>query len=60
MLFIGKKFFFHHLLRKPSLSGSVGKALGSPLVLQLTALQMCCLEENFFGIGWDLASQSIE
>ena len=60
MLFIGKKFFFHHLLGKTSLSGSVGKALGSPLVLQLTALQVCCLEEDFFSIGGDLASQSLE
>jgi hypothetical protein len=42
------------------LSGSIGKASGSLLVLQLTALQVCCLKENFFGIGGDVASQSLE
>jgi len=42
------------------MSRSIGKALGSPLVLQLMALQMCCLEENFFSIGRDLASQGLE
>jgi len=42
------------------MSSSVGKALGGSLVLQLTALQMCSLEENFFSIGKNLASQGFE
>jgi len=42
------------------MSRSVGKALGSSLVLQLAALQMCSLEENFFSIGRNLASQGLE
>ena len=55
-----RSFFLHHLFGKTSLSSSDGKALGHPLVLQLTALQVCCLKENFFDIGGDVASQSLE
>ena len=42
------------------MSRSVGKALGSFLVLQLTTLQMCGLEEDFFSIGRNLASEGLE
>jgi len=57
---IGQELLFHHLLRKPGLSSSIGKAPGGPLVLQLTALQMCGLEEDFFSIGRNLASEGLE
>ena len=60
MLLIGEELHFHHLLRKLSLSSSIGKTLGSLLVLQLTALQMCSLEEDFFSIGRNLASEGLE
>jgi len=42
------------------MSRFVGKALSSFLVLQLTALQMCSLEEDFFSIGRNLTSQGLE
>ena len=42
------------------MGGSIGKALGSLLVLVLAALQVCSLEENLFGIGWDLTPKSFE
>jgi len=42
------------------MSGSIGKTLGSLLVLELAALQVCSLEENLFGIGWDLTPKSFE
>jgi hypothetical protein len=60
VLLIGQEFLFHHFFRKLGLSSSVGKAPRSPLVLQLTTLQMCSLEEDFFDIGWNLASESLE
>jgi len=60
VLLIGKELHLHHLLRELGMSRSVGKALGSFLVLQLTALQMCSLEEDFFSIGRNLASQGLE
>jgi len=42
------------------MSRSIGKALGSFLVLQLMALQMCGLEEDFINISRNLASESLE
>jgi len=39
------------------MSGSIGKALSGLLVLELAALQMCSLEEDFFGVSRDLASE---
>jgi hypothetical protein len=60
VLLIGQELLFHHLLRKPGLSSSIGKVRGGPLVLQLTTLQMCGLEEDFFGIGRNLASEGLE
>jgi len=60
VLLIGLEFLCHYFFRKLGLSSSVGKAPRSPLVLQLTALQMCSLEEDFFDIGWNLASESLE
>jgi len=60
VLLIGQELLSHHLLKKPGLSSSIGKAPGVPLVLQLTTLQMCGLEENFFSVGWNLASEGLE
>jgi len=60
VLLIGQELLFPHLFRELSLSSSIGKAPRSPLVLQLTTLQMCGLEEDFFDIGWDLASENPE
>jgi len=42
------------------LSSSIGKAPGGSLVLQLTTIQMCGLEEDFFDIGRNLASERLE
>jgi len=42
------------------MGGSIGKTLGSLLVLELTAFQVCSLEKNFFGIGLNLATKSLE
>jgi hypothetical protein len=42
------------------MSSSIGKTLGSLLVLELTAFQVCSLEKNLFGIGWNLAMKSLE
>jgi hypothetical protein len=42
------------------MSGSIGKTLGSLLVLELAAFQVCSLEQDFFYIGWDLASKGLE
>ena len=60
MLLIGKIFHFHYLLRKLGVGGSIGKTLGSLLVLKLAALQMRSLEEDLFGIGRDLAPEGFE
>ena len=60
MLLIGQELLFYHLLRESGLSGSIGKAPGGPLVLQLTTFQMCGLEEDFLGIGRNLASERFE
>ena len=42
------------------MSGSIGKALGGLLILELATLQVCNLEKNLFGIGRDLTSESFE
>ena len=42
------------------MSGSIGKTLGSLLILELTAFQMCSLEKSFLDIGWDLTPKSFE
>ena len=42
------------------MGGSIGKRLGSLLVLELTAFQVCSLEKNLFGISWNLATKSLE
>jgi len=60
VLLIGQELLLHHLLKKPGLSGSIGKAPGSPLILQLTTFQMCGLEKDFLGIGRNLASEGLE
>jgi len=60
VLLIGQELLFHHLLGEPGLSSSIGKTPSGPLVLQLTTLQMCGLEKDFFGIGRNLASEGLE
>jgi len=50
----------HYLLRELGVGGSIGKTLGSLLVLELAALQVCSLKENLFDIGWDLTPKSFE
>jgi len=42
------------------MSSSIGKALSGLLVLELSTLQVCSLEENLLGIGGDLASKNFE
>jgi len=42
------------------MSASIGKALSGLLVLELSTLQMCSLEEDLLGIGRDLASESFK
>jgi len=42
------------------MGGSIGKTLGSLLVLELMAFQVCSLEKNLFGIGWNLTTKSLE
>jgi len=42
------------------MSGSIGKALSGLLVLKLSTLQVCSLEEDLLGIGRDLASESFK
>jgi hypothetical protein len=42
------------------MSGSIGKELSGLLILELSTLQMCSLEEDFLGIGRDLASESFK
>ena len=42
------------------MGGSIGKALSGLLVLELAALQVCSLEKNFLGIGWDLTPKSFK
>jgi len=42
------------------MGGSIGKTLGSLLVLELTALQLCSLEKNLSNIGWNLAAKGLE
>jgi len=42
------------------MGGSIGKALGGLLVLELAALQVCSLEKDLFGIGRNLASKSFK
>jgi len=42
------------------MGGSIGKALSGLLVLELTTLQVCSLEEDLLGIGRDLASESLK
>jgi len=42
------------------MGGSIGKMLGNLLVLELTAFQVCSLEKNLLGIGWNLAMKSLE
>jgi len=57
---ISKVFHFHYLLRKLGVGGSIDKMLGSLLILELAALQVCSMEKDLFGIGRDLASESFE
>ena len=42
------------------MGGSIGKALGSLLILELAALQVCSLEKNLFGVDRDLTPESFE
>jgi len=42
------------------MGGSICKALGSLLVLELAALHMCSVEKDLFGIGRNLAPESFE
>jgi len=42
------------------MGGSIGKTLGSLLILELVALQVCSLEKNLLGIGRDLTSERFE
>jgi len=39
------------------MSGSIGEALSGLLVLKLSTLQVCSLEEDLHSIGRDLASE---
>jgi hypothetical protein len=41
-------------------SGSIGKMLGSLLVVGLAAFQVCSLKQDFFCIGWDLAPKGLK
>jgi hypothetical protein len=41
-------------------SGSIGKTLGSLLVLELVPFQVCSLKQDFFCIGWDLAPKGLK
>jgi hypothetical protein len=60
VLLIGQEFLFPHFIGELSLSGSIGKTPRSSLVLQLATLQMSGLEQDFFDVGRDLASESSE
>jgi len=42
------------------MGGSIGNTLGSLLVLELTALQVCSSEKNLLSIGWNLTTKSLE
>ena len=42
------------------MSGSIGKALGSFLILRLAALEVCSLKKSLLDIGRDLASESFK
>jgi len=42
------------------MSGSIGKTLGSLLVLELAAFQVCSFKQSFFCIGSDLASKGLK
>jgi len=42
------------------MSSSISEKLGSLLVLELAAFQVCSLKQDFFCIGWDLASKGLK
>jgi len=60
MFLIGKTLHLHYFLFELSVSSSVGETLGSLLVLELTAFQVCGLKQDFFCVGWDLASNGFK
>ena len=60
MLLIVKAFHLHYLLCELGMGGSIGKMLGSLLVLELATLQVCSLEKDLFGIGRNLTLESFE
>ena len=60
MFLIGKALYLHYFLYELDVSSSVGKTLGSLLVLELAAFQVCNLKQDFFYIGLDLASKGLE
>jgi hypothetical protein len=60
MFLIGKALYLHYFLYELDVSSSVGKTLGGLLVLELAAFQVCSLKQDFFYIGWDLASKRLE
>ena len=44
VLLIGKAFHLHYFLWELGMGGSIGKTLGSLLILEVAALQVCSLE----------------
>jgi len=60
MLLISSMLYLQHFFFKLGVSSSIGKALNGLLVLKLVALQMGGLKTHFFGIGRNLATESLE
>jgi len=60
MFLISKVLYLHYFLCELSVSSSIGKTLGGLLILELAAFQVCSLKQDFFYIGWDLASKGLE
>jgi len=60
MLFIVSMLYLQHFLLELGLGSSVGKALKSLLVLELTTFQMGNLEEHLVSIGWNLIMEGLE
>ena len=58
MLFIGSVLQLQHLLFKPGVSCSIGKALDSRLVLKPATLQVSRLEEHLLDIGRNLTLEA--
>jgi hypothetical protein len=60
VLLVGNVLHLEHFLFKFGLRSSIGKALGSILVLELATIQMGSLEEYLFDIGRALTVESLE